>query len=71
MENTILIQLTNLKALKLLHELEELQLIKVLDEVSEPSKSKLSEKYKGFISKEEGQLLHEHINNMRSEWNGI
>lgn len=71
MENTMLIQLTNLKAIGLLHELEELHLIKVLSETSEPLKTKLSEKYKGFISKEEGQQLHEHVNKMRHEWNGI
>ena len=29
---------------------------------------KLSEKYKGIISKEQGQNLNEHIKQMRSEW---
>jgi hypothetical protein len=54
-----------------LHELEELNLIKVLKENIEPGKTKLSGKYKGFISKEEGQQLNDHIKQMRSEWNGI
>jgi hypothetical protein len=51
--------------------LEELNLIKVLKENIEPVKTKLSDKYKGFISKEEGQQLNDHIKQMRSEWNGI
>jgi len=71
MENTMVIQLTNQKAIRLLHELEELNLIKVLKENIEPGKTKLSDKYKGFISKEEGQQLNDHIKQMRSEWNGI
>jgi hypothetical protein len=71
MENTMVIQLTNQKAIRLLHELEELNLIKVLKENIEPVKTKLSDKYKGFISKEEGQQLNDHIKQMRSEWNGI
>jgi hypothetical protein len=69
--DTMLIQLTNQKAAGLLHELEELHLIKVLKENLEPVKTKLSEKYKGIISKEDGQKLNEHIKQMRSEWNSI
>jgi hypothetical protein len=71
MNHTMLIQLTNQKAVGLLHELEELRLIKVLKENIEPSKTNLSDKYKGFISKEEGQQLNDHIKQMRSEWNSI
>jgi hypothetical protein len=71
MENTMLIQLTNQKAAGLIHELEELHLIKVLKENFEPAKTKFSEKYKGCISKEEGQELNDHIKLMRSEWNDI
>ncbi|MDD4602513.1 MAG: hypothetical protein PHF97_01740 [Bacteroidales bacterium] len=71
MENTMVIQLTNQKAAGLLHELEELHLIKVLKENIDPVKTKLSDKYKGFISKEEGQQLNDHIKQIRSEWNGI
>lgn len=71
MENTMVIQLTNQKAVGLLHELEELHLIKVLKENIEPVKTKLSDKYKGIISKEEGQQLNDHIKQIRSEWNGI
>jgi hypothetical protein len=71
MDNTMLIQLTNQKAAGLLHELEELHLIKVLKENLVPAKTKLSDKYKGIISKEQGQSLNEHIKQMRSEWNSI
>ena len=59
------------KALGLLHELEELRLIKVLKENLAPVKTKLSDKYKGIISKEQGQSLNQHIRQMRSEWNNI
>lgn len=63
--DTMLIQLTNQKAAGLLHELEELQLIKVLEEHISTAKPKLSEKYKGILSKEEGNKLNEHIKQMR------
>jgi hypothetical protein len=66
--DTVLIQLTNQKAIRLLHELEELHLIKVLKENIVPDKPKLSDKYKGILSKEEGQRLNEHVKQMRSEW---
>jgi hypothetical protein len=69
--DTMLIQLTNQKAAGLLHELEELHLIKVLQENISKDKSKLSDKYKGSISKEQGQQLNEHIQQMRSEWHNI
>jgi hypothetical protein len=68
--DTLLIQLTNQKAIGLLHEMEELHLIKVLKETT-AEKPKLSDKYKGIISKEEGRKLNEHIRQMRSEWNNI
>ena len=71
MDNTMLIQVTNQKALGLLHELEELNLIKVLKENIEPVTTKLSDKYRGIISKEQGQNLNDHIKQMRSEWNSI
>lgn len=71
MDNTMLIQITNQKAIGLLHELQELNLIKVLKENFTPVKQKLSDKYKGIITKEQGQNLNEHIKQMRSEWNSI
>jgi hypothetical protein len=71
MENTMLIQLTNKKAAGIIHELEELHLIKVLKENIVDLKPKLSDKYKGIISKDQGQKLNDHIEQMRSEWNNI
>jgi hypothetical protein len=71
MNNTMLIQLTNQKAAGLLRELEELHLIKVLKVNMPPAKVKLSDKYKGIITREQGQNLKEHIKQMRSEWNSI
>ncbi len=68
---TMLIQVTNHKAVGLIHELEELHLIKVLKENFTAVKPKLSDKYKGIISKAEGKNLNEHIKQMRSEWNNI
>jgi hypothetical protein len=68
---TLLIELTNQKAAGLLHELEELQLIKVIKPNNEGAKPKLSEKYRGIISKGQGLALNEHIEKMRSEWNNI
>jgi len=71
MHNTMLIQITNQKAIGLIHELEELHLIKVLNENFIPLQTKLSDKYKGIITKEQGQNLNEHIQQMRTEWNNI
>lgn len=71
MDTIMTIQITNAKAVGLLHELEELHLIKVLKESGLPAKSKLSDKYKGIISKEQGKSLSEHIREMRSEWSNI
>jgi len=68
---TMLIQLTNQKAVGILRELEELHLIKVLSQNTTPVKTKLSDKYKGIITKEQGQNLNDHIKQMRSEWNSI
>ena len=66
--DTMLIQIADKKAMGLLHELEVLHLIKVL---KINIKTKLSDKYKGIISKEQGQNLKEHIKQMRNEWNTI
>lgn len=71
MENTMLIQVTNQKAIKLIQELEALDLIKVLNVNFSPPKKKLSEKYRGALSIEEGEKLNEHIKQMRNEWNRI
>jgi uncharacterized protein YydD (DUF2326 family) len=71
MENTVLIQLTNRKAIGLLHELEELNLIKVLKENIVPPKTKLSDKYRGVFSKEDAQNFNQHTQAIRKEWDNI
>ncbi len=71
MDNTMIIQLTNRKAIGLLHEMEELNLIKVLKVNMDSVKTKMSKKYRGIISKEDGLKLNEHIKQMRNEWNNI
>ena len=70
--NTMLIEITNQKAAGLLNELAELDLIKIFRrENKEPVKIKLSDKYRGFLTREEGQQLNNHISQMRKEWNNI
>ena len=69
--DTVLIELTNQKAMGLLHELEQLHLIRVLKKNAGMDKRKMSEKYKGIITKSQGENLDNHINQMRSEWNSI
>jgi len=69
--DTILIQLTNQKAAGLLHELEQLNLIKVINGKDGADKLKLSEKYKGIITKAEGKKLNKQTQQMRNEWKGI
>ena len=64
---TIVVQLTNTKALKLLQELEELNLIKLLKRNSDSSQ-KLSEKYAGKLSTATVDKLQEHIKQSRNEW---
>lgn len=50
----------------LFYALEEL-----VEQSSTPPKAKLSDKYKGIISKEQGQDLNDHVTQMRNEWNNI
>ena len=67
----MLIQVTNQKAVGLLHELEALHLIKVLSVNTASPETRLSQKYKGIITKNQGQKLNEHLQEMRSEWDNI
>lgn len=70
MENTMLIELKSQKALKLIRDLEDLNIIKVLKE-NITEKKKLSDKYRGSISKEQGEKLDKHIEDSRNGWNSI
>ncbi len=61
MENTLLIEITNPKVLTLLQDLEELKLIKVLTKKIPNPKSKLSEKYRGVLSKQTADKMRTHF----------
>ncbi len=65
---TLLIQLTNHKAIGLLHEMEALDLIKVLEE-KVPPKEKISEKYAGKLPSDVADELRKHVIQSRNEWN--
>lgn len=64
---TVLVQIKNSKAYKLLEDLEDLQILKVLKKTILPQQ-KLSEKYKGVFSKEDAENFNEHTQTMRKEW---
>lgn len=66
---TMLIQLTNQRATKLLHELEELHIIKVLKKNISIG-SKLSERFAGKLklSNEEYNQFQKYIQDSRKEW---
>ncbi len=65
--DTLLIQITNQKALGLIHELEELHLIKVLKENIQ-TKQKLSDKYRGKLPVEIANDMQEYVRKSRNEW---
>jgi hypothetical protein len=66
---TVLIQIKNEKAYRLLEDLEELQILKVLKK-NNPSSQKLSEKYAGKIPAEIAENLQNQLTKSREEWNG-
>jgi hypothetical protein len=68
MMETLLIQITNQKAIGLIHELEELHLIKVLKGNVQPGQ-KLSEKYAGKLPSDIADELQNYVTQSRSEWN--
>ena len=64
---TVLIQINNKKAYKLLDKLERQQLIRVLKKKN-PPEEKLSEKYGGKLSPNTADRLQEHVTQSREEW---
>ena len=64
---TLIIQITNDKALQLLRNLEELHLIRVLKKNVNPVQ-KLSEKYAGKLSVDTAEQLQQYIAESREEW---
>ena len=65
---TLHIQLTNQKAIGLLHEMEELKLIKVLKD-DKKGKKKLSDKYAGKLPAAFADKLQNYVTKSRKEWN--
>jgi len=63
---TVLLQITNHKAYKLLEDLEDLQILKVLKKSSEP-KQKLSE-LAGRLSNETTEAMQKYVEESRNEW---
>ncbi|MBK8393141.1 MAG: hypothetical protein IPL23_29405 [Saprospiraceae bacterium] len=68
MEKTMLIEITDQKAVRLLHELEEQNLIKVIQENFTAPKTKLSDKYRGSITKETADKLRAYLKQSQEEW---
>jgi hypothetical protein len=65
---TVLIQIINNKAYKLLEDLEDLHIIKVIKKSIEPQQ-KLSEKYAGKLPSEIADELQNYVTQSRNEWN--
>lgn len=65
---TVLVQITNNKAYKLLEDLEDLQIIKVLKKSIQPQQ-KLSEKYAGKLPSDIADEIQNFVNESRNEWN--
>jgi hypothetical protein len=64
---TVLIQINDKKAYKLLEDLEDLQVIKVLKKSSSDDQS-LSDKFGGKLSLEVAEDMQEYIIRSRKEW---
>ncbi len=65
---TVLVQISNSKAYKLLEDLEDLKIIKVLKK-SIQSGPKLSEKYAGKLPSDVADELQKYVAQSRNEWN--
>ncbi|MBK8721664.1 MAG: hypothetical protein IPL95_05145 [Saprospiraceae bacterium] len=65
---TVLVQINNIKAYRLLEDLEDLQIIKVLTKSIQPQQ-KLSEKYSGKLPTDVADDLQNYVNHSRDEWN--
>jgi hypothetical protein len=65
---TVLVQINNNKAYRLLEDLEDLNILKVLNKNVLP-KQKLSEKYAGKLPSDIADELQDHVTQSRNEWN--
>jgi hypothetical protein len=65
---TVLVQIKNNKAYKLLEDLEDLQIIKVIKKSIQPQQ-RLSEKYAGKLPSDVADELQNYVTESRNEWN--
>ncbi|MBS1538636.1 MAG: hypothetical protein JST20_12910 [Bacteroidetes bacterium] len=65
---TVLVQINNIKAYRLLEDLEDLHIIKVLKKSNQPQQ-KLSEKYAGKLPSDIADELQNYVTQSRNEWN--
>jgi hypothetical protein len=65
---TVLVQINNKKAYRLLEDLEDLNIIKVLKKSIQPQQ-KLSEKYAGKLPADVADDLQNYVTQSRNEWN--
>lgn len=65
---TILVQIEDAKAYRLLQDLEDLHIIKVLKKTAQ-AKQRLSEKYAGKLPPNVADELQDYITQSRKEWN--
>lgn len=65
---TVLVQINNNKAYRLLEDLEDLHILKVLNKNIQP-KQKLSEKYAGKLPSDVADELQNYVTQSRNEWN--
>lgn len=67
MRNTILVELKNDNALNLLYDLEKMDILHIVREEA-PEKMINSERFRGILTKEQGESLRAHIKLSREEW---
>lgn len=65
---TVLLEINNPKAYRLLEDLEALDIIKVLKKSKQPE-LKLSEKYAGKLPTDIADELQQYVTDSRKEWN--
>lgn len=65
---TVLIQIKNRKAHRLLKDLEDMDIITVLKKKVYPSNQKLSEKYAGKLPQKVAEELQEYVTQGRRKW---
>ena len=65
---TVVVQINNSKAYKILADLEDLQILKVLKKSKKQTIS-LSEKYAGKLTSKTADALQDYLKQSREEWN--